>query len=367
MSKAALGGLAEGLARGAMIGHKMDVETKRERRAEEEHGQVKRIRELGISRMEKEQPVLEKELQVRGAKADFDLTEQGFLTELQAFEQETRRILSQNERGAAKVQAGEIGAQVQNQPDELAVRREDLNNRVLDSMRRQTANVWSMYKLGDEDSALEMLNRSSLILPGQKAQGIRIEETPGSKAQVLTVDIQGRKQPLRVPVRDLDALEQQFGARYEKSGNSIVRIGRDGKVTPVYEATEVDHNQETGGLYFKKGPKAGEQIGPAGGVPGAPGGRRQIEHLDGRVKMGIDKVLMPKFGGKFEGGMWFPDEANKDVAVRATQILGEKVRSGMDPEKAGAEAILQAEREAVLRPKPGAPRYDGPRPWLPKQ
>lgn len=60
------------------------------------------------------------------------------------------------------------------------------------------------------------------------------------------------------------------------------------------------------------------------------------------------KVLASRYGGKFEGGMWFPDEANKDVALRANQLLEEKLAQPQyqgKPMDAAAAAAQQAERE----------------------
>lgn len=379
MSKAGLGAFAEGLASGLQTAQTLHLRDKRETRDQEQHGQLKRIREIGIGRLEKEQPVLDKELQVRGAKADFDLSEQTFNTEMQAFEQETRRLLSKNKRGQATLQAGETEAAITNQPDELAVRREELNNKVLEAVKRQTANIWSVAKLGNVEMALDMYNNSMLVQPGQKAKGFKIEEVdvpgangaPATKAKVLVIEGADGKMS-KIPVQALEALEGQFGAKYEKVGNSIVRIGRDGKTTPVYQQDKFQHTPD-GDIYSET---TGDLKTPAaGGINGAGGSPRPgsgaAKRIDERVKMAIDKVIMPKYGGRFEGGMFFPDEANKDIALRATELAGEYVRGGMHPEAAGAKAVRDAEREEALRntdprnkdkPKPDG-GYSGPRPW----
>jgi hypothetical protein len=49
---------------------------------------------LKLKRMEDEQGVIDKELQVRGARADFDLTENEFKKSMQDFENETRSASS---------------------------------------------------------------------------------------------------------------------------------------------------------------------------------------------------------------------------------------------------------------------------------
>lgn len=344
----------------------------REKREQEAHEQTKTIRDLSIARAKKEEPILDKELQVRGAQADFNLTEQGFSREMQTFEQNTRRLLAQNQQRQAGVEGTALAAQARNQPDELAVAREDLNNKVLNSMRRQTANLWSVLKLGNKKAALDMYNDSQLVTPGEKAKDFRIEGE-GDK-QILVVVPEGKGKERRLPISALEALENQFGAKFEKVDDTIVRIGRDGSITPVYQGGTEVAESDAGGLFFKKGPKAGQRIPAAGGInapgqapapaPGSPAAAR----IDTRVKMAIDKVLMPHFGGRFEGGLWFPEEANKAVATRATAIAGQLIRQGMDPEAAGVQAIAQAEREKALadtakQSSGGVIDYKGPTPW----
>jgi hypothetical protein len=77
-------------------------------------------------------------------------------------------------------------------------------------------------------------------------------------------------------------------------------------------------------------------------------------------KDGVLHVLQPRYGGKFEGGMWFPDEKNQDVALRAFQIY-EQLSSGANalaPMEAATQAAQKAEREQALGVLPigkGAP------------
>ena len=359
-----MGAFAAGLGTGALTAHKIDTGVKREKREAAMHGVQLESEQMKLERMKKEGPVLDKEIQVRGAKADFDLAEQNFSKEMQAFEQQTRKLLAQTQQQQAV--AGQ-----QRLPDELKVAREDLNSKVLESVKRQTANIWGVAKLGNTDMALEMYNGSMLVEPGQKAKALRFEEVdvpgvdgkPGTKAKVMVIepDTKGGK-PRKIPVNALEQLYQQYGAKYEKVGNDIVRIGRDGSTTPVYQADKFAHTTD-GDIYSTRtgNPAAGGINPGAGGTP--PPGSGRAKKIDDRVKMAIDKVIMPKFGGRFEGGLFFPDEANKNVALRATELAGQYVRGGMDPEAAGAKAVKEAEREQALKPRNPGDGYNGPKPW----
>jgi len=348
----------EGFAGGFGMGKKFQYLDSAEERAKAKEGREAethdidmKTRKLGLARQEKEQDVLDKELAVRGAKADFNLNEQRFLGDMQQFEQETRRLLEKNKRTQAGMEARSLSAAAANQPDELKLARDQLSEKIVDSFKRQTA---------------------------EKAKDFRLEGEGDQR--VLVVVPKGKGQERRIPVSALEQLENQYGAKYEKAGSSIVRIGRDGKVVPVYEGgKEVAAIGDTGELFVKKGPGAGTRIPAAGGLggeDGAGGGgsgplpsSQAASRIDNRVKMAIDKVIMPRYGGRFEGGLFFPDEANKDVATRATQIAGELVRRGMAPEAAGVKAVEQAEREKKLKEAGGAAgaggagEYSGPKPW----
>lgn len=56
-------------------------------------------------------------------------------------------------------------------------------------------------------------------------------------------------------------------------------------------------------------------------------------------------TIQQHFGGRFEGGTYFPDEANKSVALRAQELLEEKLADGGTPMASAKRAIEQAERE----------------------
>jgi len=379
------GGFMEGFAGGFGMGKKFQYLDSAEERAKAKEGREAethdidmKTRKLGLARQEKEQDVLDKELAVRGAKADFNLNEQRFLGDMQQFEQETRRLLEKNKRTQAGMEARSLSAAAANQPDELKLARDQLSEKIVDSFKRQTANLWSLLKTGNKSIALELYNNSHVVAPAEKAKDFRLEGEGDQR--VLVVVPKGKGQERRIPVSALEQLENQYGAKYEKAGSSIVRIGRDGKVVPVYEGgKEVAAIGDTGELFVKKGPGAGTRIPAAGGLggeDGAGGGgsgplpsSQAASRIDNRVKMAIDKVIMPRYGGRFEGGLFFPDEANKDVATRATQIAGELVRRGMAPEAAGVKAVEQAEREKKLKEAGGAAgaggagEYSGPKPW----
>lgn len=80
-------------------------------------------------------------------------------------------------------------------------------------------------------------------------------------------------------------------------------------------------------------------------------------------KDGIIHVLQPRYGGRLDGGVWFPDEGNRDVALRAMQIYEQLTsdHKGLSPIAAATQAAQQAEREHAMgtlpigrAPTPGA-------------
>jgi hypothetical protein len=373
-----LGAFAAGFGTGATTAASLV----KEKRAGEEH--ALKMKQLGINvdRLEKEQPVIDKELQVRGAQADYNITEQDFKNSLQTFEHETKRLQAKTAQTTAQTQGAEATAALERQPDELSVKREALNDQVITSSLRQTANIYRVAKLGDVKAAMKMYNDSQVVDPGAKAKSMKFDEVevsgqagtePTQKVKVLTIETEDGKTK-QVPVDKLEALEQQFGATYQKVGNAIVRIGRDGKATPIYEATEVGANGETGDLYYKKGPKAGEVATPAaaGGLP-RPGGK-EATRIDDRVTKG--RIVIDKYFGINEFTKL--DEAAQPAYNAAVARMGALTRGGMDPEKAANQSVLEQKDgrlnpdgtpKAAAAPAPGAPAsrpgggYAGPTPW----
>jgi hypothetical protein len=342
-----------------------------------------KARDLGIAKMDAEQKLLPEETRLKQLRQEVD----GIELE---FKKTHLPKLQQAESTETDVRLGEAQTKKALQPGAKKLAAGTQQTQILDLAERQTANLWNMVKLGDVQGATSLLSNSELLFPGRKFKGMQRGAVPvqgpdgkpmvGADGQpvregVLMLDPEDGKDPIFIPEKSLDALVAKHNTKLEKVGNSLVRVGPGGKVEGAYEPSEAGANPETGDVYFTKGPKAGQiatgGINGDGGAPrppGAGGGRKATAAIDDRVKMAIDKVILPKFGGRFEGGMFFPDEANKDVAVRATQLAGEYVRGGMDPEAAGARAVKEAEREEAVKKaggkEPGKPGgYGGPTPW----
>lgn len=76
---------------------------------------------------------------------------------------------------------------------------------------------------------------------------------------------------------------------------------------------------------------------PAGTGKGVAGSKADKEGRL-RVQQGLG-VLQSHYGGKFEGGVWFPDDSNKDEGFAAQTIMETLVRGqNTDPVKAGYQA-----------------------------
>lgn len=367
-----LGALAGGFAGGFVTGSKLKMENEREKRAADEHDTKQKIAQYTLKDLERAQPIKDKETQLRGAQLDFQQGEQSFRQSMQDFEQGTRRLLSQGARTQAQTAVNAAGAAAERQPDELALARNDLSARIGDAVQRQAATVWNVLKMGDTARARKMLNDSQLLIPGERVSDFKLEdlEVPDGKggktrAKFMTMIPESPgAPPKRIPVAQLEALSNRYGAKYEKVGNSLVRVDANGTATPLYESEQYMSVPENSSVVSKRTglPPAGAAAG--GVMPSPSAARKETTHQDTRVKMAIDKVILPKYGGRFEGGMFFPDEKNKDVAVRAITIAGELVRAGMAPEAAGAEAINRAEREKALGTvAPSSSGYSGPTPW----
>lgn len=68
--------------------------------------------------------------------------------------------------------------------------------------------------------------------------------------------------------------------------------------------------------------------------------------------------LQARYGGQLDGDMWFPDEKNKDVAIKASSAFERHIKAGKDPMAAAEAAINEAEGKTP----PQSPKGWGIRP-----
>lgn len=69
-------------------------------------------------------------------------------------------------------------------------------------------------------------------------------------------------------------------------------------------------------------------------------------------------ILQSHFGGRFEGGMWFPDDENKEVAMNAIELASDLIKEGESPQRAANIAAEKAKQGALPKSRrtavPGA-------------
>lgn len=64
-------------------------------------------------------------------------------------------------------------------------------------------------------------------------------------------------------------------------------------------------------------------------------------------------ILQSHFGGRFEGGMWFPDEENRDVAMNAIEMAADLIKEGEQPQRAANIAAEKAKAGALPKSRRG--------------
>lgn len=364
-----------------------EIKNYEEQQAQVEH--AGKVRAHGVKVMESQQKDMEAKDALRPGKAEIERIQQDIAKNEALWSQENQgadqALRSGDLRHRAAMQPGQQQMERNNQsagltqsataaalaPGAAQIATGEQDTKLTNLRETQAVNLYNLMKLGDKDGAMKLMNDSQILHPGRKFSDIQTSSVPkldgsGSELVFKLVPADGGKS-IYVPVQRLEALSRKHGSQIMKSGNNIVRINQDGTATPIYEADQYGTVSE-GGTVFNK--RTGQP--PAGGGAAAGGiSPKENTRINDSVKMSIDKVILPKYGGRFEGGMFFPDEKNKDVALRA-QVLAEKnIREKkMNPIEAANAAIDQAEREKKLGTPPGAPAsgaaagvYTGPTPW----
>ncbi|MEW5709851.1 MAG: hypothetical protein AB1830_13250 [Pseudomonadota bacterium] len=348
---------------------------------------LQRLRQHGIRKMEAEEALMGENTELAKLRQQVERTELEFkqrsAPKRQAIEEtklegEAERLPIEQETATTEAKVKRATAKTQEKllPGQAKIAQATQDTQLQELQERQTANLWTLIKMGDPQGALEALNKSELLFPGRQFSRIVRGSVPvpgeGGKPmvgadgqpvreEVLRLEPADGGDPVFVPVKALEALATKYSTRLEKVGDAIVRLGPGGSVTPVYTQDEFAATDE-GAIYSKRTGEVKASAVASGGL-GSKAGQRTAKFYDERVKMAISNVILPRYGGRFEGGMFFPDEANKDVATRAVAIAGQLIRSGMEPEQAGVEAIARAEREKAVKEVGGASGYSGPTPW----
>lgn len=399
---------------------------------EEQKGRAytNRVREHGVKRMDEEEARMPAAREIDALKSQIIKNELAYQQQTQGRDQSQRDIeagirgsnLEHQQRTLPQRQALDTGAlSLAGEQQRLATTQTQQANQLqpgqgtlargaqageLAALReRQMANIWSLARLGDTEGAIDMMNKSELVAPGRKFSGVEAGMTPvlGNDGKPLMQNGQpvtervirfkaaDDKGDMFVPARALDALVARHGAKVEKVGNNLVRIGPEGTAQPIYEPDQFGVNTETGGLFSRRtGQPPVGAAQAAGGMPGAtpppvpgalpPGSppltRKGETHatqmqkfVDDRVNDAISKVIMPRYNGQIDAmGQISLPPANRDIALRAITLTRQYVTQGQDPQAAADKAIKQAEIEKTLSDaasgKGGSSTgYTGPTPW----
>jgi hypothetical protein len=149
--------------------------------------------------------------------------------DIERAELEFKRVVQPAQQAIA---SSELQHQAAMQPGKQTLEREAQNAQRLEAREKQLARVWSLFKAGDKDGALEVYNASELIAPGRKAA--KIEEISGPAPDgtqhhgVLFVPGDGG-QPILVQREQLDGLVRKHFAKFlNVGGGNVVEVGPEG-------------------------------------------------------------------------------------------------------------------------------------------
>lgn len=365
-----LGGLAGGIVTGQGLALREKAEARAEaaeKRAEETHKLSKRIKEIGLGRMEREEPLHEKEVQVKGLELDLKVGQLALDKELQPFMNDTRRIFEQVRRLETEGRLVEAQALKDRLPQEIAARKSELGLKLGELAQREGAVIWNLFKQ-DKGRGINAFNNSQLIDPGMKAHDAEIVNAEamgpdGKRVNVQTLALKDKdgKVIKTYPINQLEALSQSYGAQYKTVGKSLVRINGDGSITPLYDGDDDVVVVPEGASVVRR--RGGKPVA-AGGVSGGgapPGSGKLTARVDARVKQST-QVVNRYFGISEFTGL---DAKNQPKYSKIVALAGEKVRAGADPEAAAKAAIEEVElAEKTATPRAGgATGYTGPTPW----
>jgi hypothetical protein len=271
-------------------------------------GIAERDIELGRKRKEDASGLQEKDIQRRGVEADIAQTDAEYRKTIQAEQQ------------------GVMSA--------------ELHNQTLDSSLRQTANIWRAFQGGQKDLALKSLNDTHLVKPGVEFGDMRLEDSDqkgpdGKPIKMLTLIPKGDGKPESIPVPMLDRLEQQYGATYKVVDKSLVRVGHDGRVTPVYEPDQFAPNAETGVPFSKRTGQPAAAVGT-----GLPPAAARVQPRQPAAAIGTG--LPPASTTLLQPGQTPPPQAGPVEQALQPDLNVQPPASGMTPAQPAARPQFPA-------------------------
>lgn len=176
---------------------------------------------------------------------------------------------------------------------------------------------------------------------------IKLEKTKGKKGETrynLTGTLQGSPVDVKGLTKEqvlerLHLSKDPDGWMASQRASKAARATQAGKMEIVAEKGRQDRLTEKEKDRLERG-----SVG-AGGTGFQPGSVewKRVQDLNRALKGDARKIIQKNYAGTFEGGIWFPDEANKEVALNAMDIAAEKVQGGMPPDRSAREAVSEAD------------------------
>lgn len=161
-----------------------------------------------------------------------------------------QQILRTENEYKLRSQPAELEHRAAMRPGERTLERTDQQGQLMDAREKQLARIWMLYRSGDEQGALELLNASQMIAPGRKFSRIERGTAPAlgpDGKPAMGPDGQPQQQELvrfadgdgkgdmLVPSQALDQVAQRHLGSTKVVGGSVVRMDPFGGVKPVYE------------------------------------------------------------------------------------------------------------------------------------
>jgi len=154
-------------------------------------------------------------------------------------------------------------------------------------------------------------------------------------------------------IEEKDAKTGKIMLKVVDASGNVVNDPKRGQAIFDKAAIEAAFNPgEKGRFSQEDGIVLDTMTGDTRGIPGYTGkGQRDAEkHNMDKLKLAIDKVLQPHYGGTLDAmGNWSLPEGNRDIALNAKALAEYKIGKGMDPVRAAEESKAEAD-SGVLPP-----------------
>lgn len=226
---------------------------------------------------------------------------------------------------------------------------------------KQVVLLYKKLKIAGPQAILNDINNNDLLFGKVQYQDIYMMNSAGERVKnaekashIILMQPDGKE--LSVPVSELKGMADSIGKTTvtAKPGDTTYTYGAGGDL--IGESTAPFKPFDPKGYEYKDGIVLNKDTGVVHGTNGEVGQfivSANDKALDDRVSKAMRNHVFPLYGGKYEGGIFYPDPEKADEGSMVGLQMARLIRQGVQPEEAAIQALNYAKTQTEIQSKVG--------------